>query len=76
MKALSKFSSGEKDIVCPHCKKQAHVYHLAWGALKCQHCGEMVNKTSWLVAAQPALAGGRKARVRSGQSKFVGALRR
>ena len=36
-----------KTIVCPECNKVATVYHFAWSALGCQHCGSMVDKYEW-----------------------------
>ena len=36
-----------KTIVCPECNKVATVFHFAWSALGCQHCGTMVDKYEW-----------------------------
>ena len=36
-----------KTIVCPECNKVATVFHFAWSALGCQHCGTMVDKYDW-----------------------------
>ena len=36
-----------KTIVCPECNKVATVFHFAWSALGCQHCGSMVDKYEW-----------------------------
>jgi ribosomal protein S27E len=35
-----------KVIVCP-CGAKATVYHFAWSALKCQACGNMVEKVDF-----------------------------
>ena len=34
-------------ITCPECNKDVHVYHFDWTALKCQHCGAVVEKDNW-----------------------------
>ena len=34
-------------ITCPECEKDVYVYHFNWTALKCQHCGAVVEKDSW-----------------------------
>ena len=36
-----------KFIVCPHCNHGSYVFHFAWSALGCQHCGSMVDKYEW-----------------------------
>ncbi len=36
-----------KVIICPQCNNEATVFHFAWSALSCTHCGSSVNKTSW-----------------------------
>jgi len=47
-----------KKITCPHCKKQATIYHGKFTALMCgrmqdgavvEGCGKMVDKADWLV---------------------------
>lgn len=37
----------EQSITCPECKKDVYVYHFNWTALKCQHCGAVVEKDNW-----------------------------
>ena len=37
-----------KVIVCP-CGAKATVYHFAWSALKCQACGNMVEKVDFFM---------------------------
>ena len=34
-------------ITYPECNKDVHVYHFDWTALKCQHCGAVVEKDNW-----------------------------
>ena len=34
-------------INCPECNKDVQVYHFDWTALKCQHCGAVVEKDNW-----------------------------
>ena len=34
-------------ITCPECEKDVYVYHFNWTALKCQHCGAVVEKDNW-----------------------------
>ena len=36
-----------KFIVCPECNHGSYVFHFAWSALGCQHCGTMVDKYEW-----------------------------
>jgi ribosomal protein S27E len=31
-------------IVCPHCKQGLTVYHLAWEAITCLHCREVIDR--------------------------------
>ena len=38
---------GPASITCPECEKDVYVYHFEWTALKCQHCGAVVEKDSW-----------------------------
>ena len=38
---------GPSSITCPECEKDVYVYHFNWTALKCQHCGAVVEKDSW-----------------------------
>jgi ribosomal protein S27E len=38
-----------KKIYCPHCGNRHVVYHFGWSALGCSDCGEMVEKTEWLL---------------------------
>lgn len=35
-------------ICCPECSRAAIVYHFAWSAITCQHCGNMSNKPDWM----------------------------
>ena len=36
-----------KFIICPECNCGETVYHFAWSALGCQHCGDMIEKNEW-----------------------------
>ena len=36
-----------KFIICPDCNCGETVYHFAWSALGCQHCGDMIEKNEW-----------------------------
>lgn len=47
MKKVQKNAHGEHILICPHCKKEAHVYHMSWSGLMCNHCKKMVNKKNW-----------------------------
>jgi ribosomal protein S27E len=38
-----------KFIICPECNCGETVYHFAWSALGCIHCGDMVEKNEWRV---------------------------
>ena len=40
-------SRNGKQITCPQCNTTTTVYHFAWSALGCQHCGSMVDKYEW-----------------------------
>ena len=37
------------ELMCPHCRTKATVYHLAWSARTCQGCRRMVEKTDHLL---------------------------
>ena len=41
-----------KQICCPECREWSTVYHFAWSALGCTHCGEMINKEDYIVEAK------------------------
>jgi|TARA_B100001113_G_scaffold338414_1_gene320572 ribosomal protein S27E len=36
-----------KFIICPECHQGETVYHFAWSALGCVHCGDMIEKNEW-----------------------------
>ena len=38
---------GGRNIFCPKCDKRSRVYHFAWSALGCTHCGSMIDKYEW-----------------------------
>ena len=38
---------GPSSITCPECEKDVYVYHFNWTALKCQHCGAVIDKDNW-----------------------------
>ena len=38
-----------KFIICPQCNQGETVYHFAWSALGCIHCGDMIEKNEWRV---------------------------
>jgi hypothetical protein len=37
-----------KEIYCPNCTSETHVYHFAWSELMCRNCKEAVEKYRWL----------------------------
>ena len=54
MKTVNRYTRAGVDgkaITCPKCNQSVVVYHFSWFAIKCWHCGEMVNKTDWMVSA-------------------------
>ena len=38
-----------KLIKCPECEATHRVYHLAWSALGCQSCNQMIDKYDWMI---------------------------
>lgn len=36
-------------IKCPECQGIGRIYHLAWSAITCQNCREMINKYDWFI---------------------------
>lgn len=52
MKTVNKHTRAPRDgrlIVCPNCDEASRVYHFAWCAITCSHCGEIVNKEDFLI---------------------------
>ena len=43
----TKAGYGGRNIFCPKCDKRSRVYHFAWSALGCTHCGSMIDKYEW-----------------------------
>ena len=35
-------------ISCPQCKTKTIVYHMAWSAISCGGCREMIDKDCWI----------------------------
>jgi len=38
---------GPSSITCPECNKDVYVYHFDWTALRCHHCGVVVENDKW-----------------------------
>ena len=36
-------------LKCPECESTHRVYHLAWSALGCQSCNQMIDKYDWMI---------------------------
>ena len=37
-----------KEILCPKCNHKTTVYHFIWYAIKCEGCGEFIDKLNWI----------------------------
>ena len=51
-KPVDKYTRAGKDgklLKCPKCESIHKVYHFAWSALGCNHCGKSFEKNLWLV---------------------------
>lgn len=52
MKKVNKYTRATKNgkvIYCPECNKHTKVYHFSWSALTCGSCGQMIDKSDWLL---------------------------
>jgi len=37
-----------RELYCPECAAETHVYHFAWSVMKCGKCKEYIEKYRWL----------------------------